>query len=106
MNTKTFFPRIACCLIVLLSVVLLAPFPAVQASSSGVVVSQVYGGGGNAGSTFKNDFIELFNASGATVIVDGWSVQYSSAAGTSWQVTNLSGSIAPGQYYLIQESQG
>jgi len=74
--------------------------------TSGVVISQVYGGGGNAGSTFKNDFIELFNSSGATVTVDGWSVQYASAAGTTWQVTNLSGSIAPGQYYLVQESQG
>jgi len=106
MNTKTFSPRIVCCLIVLLSVVLLAPFPAVTASSSGVVISQIYGGGGNAGSTFKNDFIELFNASGTPVTVDGWSVQYSSTAGTTWQVTNLTGSIAPGQYYLVQESQG
>src|SRR5690242_1895221 len=98
MNSKIFSPRFVCCLIVLLSVVLLAPFPAVKASSSGVVISQVYGGGGNAGSTFKNDFIELFNSSGATVTVDGWSVQYASATGTTWQVTNLSGSIAPGQY--------
>ena len=24
-------------------------------------ISQVYGGGGNAGSTLKNDFIEVFN---------------------------------------------
>ena len=26
-----------------------------------VVISQVYGGGGNAGATLTNDFIELFN---------------------------------------------
>ncbi|PYX89558.1 MAG: hypothetical protein DMG67_14825 [Acidobacteria bacterium] len=77
-----------------------------QASSNGVVISQVYGGGGNSGATFKNDFIELFNASTASVSVDGWSVQYSSAAGTAWQVTPLNGSIPPGQYYLIQEGQG
>jgi predicted extracellular nuclease len=106
MNTKTFCPRIAFCLLVLLSLVMLAPSPVVTASSSGVVISQIYGGGGNAGSTFKNDFIELFNASGAPVAVDGWSVQYASTTGTTWQVTNLSGSIAPGQYYLVQESQG
>src|SRR2546427_12721193 len=76
------------------------------AVSNGVVISQVYGGGGNSGATFKNDFIELFNASTASVSVDGWSVQYSSAAGTAWQVTPLNGSIPPGQYYLIQEGQG
>ena len=31
-------------------------------ASSTVVISQVYGGG-NSGSTLKNDFIELFNRS-------------------------------------------
>jgi predicted extracellular nuclease len=71
-----------------------------------VVVSQVYGGGGNAGSTFKNDFIELFNRGTTTVNVTGWSVQYTSAAGVSWQVTSLSGSIPPGRYYLVQEALG
>ncbi len=70
-------------------------------------ISQVYGGGGNAGSTFKNDFIEVFNAGAAPAPVSGMSVQYASAAGTSWQVTNLpSGSLAPGHYLLVQESLG
>ncbi|HEX7977381.1 MAG TPA: DNA/RNA non-specific endonuclease, partial [Gemmatimonadaceae bacterium] len=71
-----------------------------------LVISQVYGGGGNSGATLKNDFIELFNPGGASVSVDGWSVQYASAAGTTWQVTALSGSIPAGGYYLVQESQG
>jgi len=71
-----------------------------------IVISQVYGGGGNAGSVFKNDFIELFNSGGTAVSVAGWSVQYAAATGTTWQVTNLSGSIGPGQYYLVQEAVG
>jgi DNA/RNA endonuclease G (NUC1) len=71
-----------------------------------LVISQVYGGGGNSGATLKNDFIELFNPGGASVSLSGWSVQYTSAAGTTWQVTTLSGSIPPGGYYLVQESQG
>ena len=71
-----------------------------------VVISQVYGGGGNSGATYKNDFVELFNPTGATVDLTGYSVQYASAAGTSYQVTNLSGSIAPGHFYLVQESAG
>ncbi|HWF02378.1 MAG TPA: lamin tail domain-containing protein, partial [Candidatus Angelobacter sp.] len=85
---------------------MLTSAPAAHASASGVVISQVYGGGGNAGSTFKNDFIELFNAGTAPVSLTGWSVQYASAAGTTWQVTALNGSLAPGQYFLVQESQG
>jgi predicted extracellular nuclease len=80
--------------------------PASQAISTGIVISQVYGGGGNSGATYKNDFIELVNRGNSTVNVSGWLVQYASAAGTSWQVTTLSGFIAPGQYYLIQEAAG
>jgi predicted extracellular nuclease len=76
------------------------------ALSASVVISQVYGGGGNTGATFKNDFIELFNRGSAPVSVDGWSVQYASATGSTWQVTPLSGTIAPGRYYLVQEAAG
>jgi DNA/RNA endonuclease G (NUC1) len=71
-----------------------------------IVISQVYGGGGNSGATYKNDFIELYNPTANTVSVNGWSVQYASAGGSTWAVTDLSGSIAPGQYYLVKEAQG
>ena len=76
------------------------------ASSQDIVISQVYGGGGNAGATLKNDFIELFNRGSVTIDVTGWSVQYASATGTSWAVTNIAGVIASGKYYLIQEAAG
>ncbi len=78
----------------------------VGAASSSIVISQVYGGGGNSGATLKNDFIELFNRGNSTVNLAGWSVQYAATTGTSWQVTPLSGSLAPGAHYLIQEAQG
>lgn len=71
-----------------------------------LVISQVYGGGGNSGANYKNDFIEIFNPTNATVSVNGWSVQYASATGNSWQVTFLAGDIAPGKYYLVQEAAG
>jgi DNA/RNA endonuclease G (NUC1) len=71
-----------------------------------VVISQVYGGGGNSGATYRNDFIELFNPGTSPVSLAGWSVQYASASGSSWHVTALSGSIQPGGYYLVQEAQG
>ena len=70
-----------------------------------VVISQVYGGGGNSGAPFTHDFIELFNRGVTPVNLSGWSVQYQSAGGTgTWQVTPLTGSIAPGGYYLVQEA--
>ena len=72
-----------------------------------LVISQVYGGGGNSGATLKNDFIEVFNPGTVAVSVTGWSVQYNSAGGIlTWQVTPLSGSIPAGGYYLIQEVAG
>lgn len=71
-----------------------------------VVVSQVYGGGGNSGATFTHDFIELYNRTAAAISLDGWSVQYASATGSFTFVTQLSGSIAAGGYYLVQQSQG
>ena len=75
--------------------------------STDVKISQVYGGGGNAGAQYRNDFIELFNRSSADVSVAGWSVQYNSATGTGpWQVTPLTGSVPAGRHYLIQEAQG
>lgn len=71
------------------------------------MISQIYGGGGNSGAPFQNDFIEIFNAGTESMSLAGWSVQYSSASGTSWSVTSLSAvSISPGAYYLIQESSG
>ena len=71
-----------------------------------VVVSQVYGGGGNSGATLRSDFIELRNTGENTVSLDGWSVQYASSAGSSWQRTPLAGSIAPGGYYLVKQADG
>jgi uncharacterized protein len=81
--------------------------PGSAAPSSGIVVNEVYGGGGNSGATYTNDFIELRNRGTAAVSVDGWSVQYHSGGATgAWQVTQLSGSIAPGAIYLAAEAAG
>ena len=76
------------------------------AISANIVISQIYGGGGNSGATYTHDFIELFNLGSSSVDITGWSVQYTSASGTTWQTTPLSGTIDPGQYYLVEEAQG
>ncbi|MFT3856050.1 MAG: ExeM/NucH family extracellular endonuclease [Aquabacterium sp.] len=79
-----------------------------QASPSGVVISQVYGAGGNSGALLNSDYIELFNAGTAAVNLNGWSVQYASATGTSWSNKTVLGNITlqPGQYLLIKEGSG
>jgi hypothetical protein len=73
---------------------------------SPVLISQIYGGGGNTGATYKQDYIELYNRSEATVSVTGWSVQYASSSGTSWTAINLSGPIAPGKHFLVGLGNG
>jgi hypothetical protein len=87
---------------VILLVALLLAAPAAQSASPDIVVGQVYAGGGNAGATFTHDFVELFNRGSSAVDVGGWTIQYASASGTSWQATALSGTIQPGRYYLVQ----
>lgn len=87
-----------------------APSPFVShASSSGIVISAVYGGGGNIGSPdWSHDYVELFNASNAAVSINGWSLQYGAASQTTWNnITALPNTvILPGQYFLVREAAG
>jgi hypothetical protein len=84
-------------------------------SSSRVVVSQAFGGGGKLGAIpsqdapFNADFVELYNRSNQAVSLNGWSVQYADAAGSAGFASArdqvpLSGVIQPGQYVLIRMS--
>lgn len=78
------------------------------ASSNGLVISQVYGGGGaTSGSpTYKSDYVELFNAGSAAVSLSGLSLQYASATGTGNFSANTvvalpNVAVQPGQYFLV-----
>ena len=77
-------------------------------ATPGMVISQVYGGGGNASATYNQDFVELFNRSASTIDISGWSLQYSSATGTAWQVAAIPAAttVAAGKYYLIALATG
>ncbi|HRO28400.1 MAG TPA: lamin tail domain-containing protein, partial [Luteimonas sp.] len=77
------------------------------------MVSQVYGGGGNSGAPFNQDFVELFNRGGESVSLSGLSVQYASATGTgnlgagSGQIVVLPATtLQPGQYFLVALATG
>ncbi len=72
-----------------------------------VVISQVYGGGGNSGATFRNDYVELHNVGGAPVDLQGWFIQYASDTGNfGSNNVPLSGVIQPGRFFLVQMAGG
>jgi len=71
------------------------------AQSTTLVISQVYGGGGNKDAAFTNDFIELYNLSEDTVLFSG-SLQYAAATSSSWSLIPLTEiKVAPAAFYLI-----
>ena len=74
-------------------VTLIAASPTPHAISPDVVISQVYGGGGNTGATFTNDFIELYNRGSAPVDVTGWTVQVHVR---EWHVVAGDGAVGDG----------
>ena len=78
------------------------------ADPGSVVISAVYGGGGNANAPFTRDYIELFNRSASTINLGGMSVQYQAATTATWSgVTALPAvDLAPGQYFLVAEASG
>ncbi len=99
--------------LIVLALALAAPAvlaqPAAIPGANSVRISQVYGGGGaTSGSpSYQCDYIELFNNSTASISLSGWSVQYASATGSSWNVDALGvASIAAHSYVLIQEGCG
>jgi hypothetical protein len=96
-------------LLVLLAVLALPLAAAAPASGSGsgsIVVGEIYASGGNSGATYANDYVELFNRGGGSVAIDGWTLQYASAASTSRATTALSGTIPAGGRYLVQLASG
>jgi hypothetical protein len=95
-------------LLVLLTALALS-LAAASASGSGsgsIVLAEVYAAGGNSGATFANDYVELFNRGASAATVDGWTLQYASASGTTWQSTALSGTVPAGGRYLVQLASG
>jgi len=72
-----------------------------------IVISELYGNGGNIGAVYRNDYVELYNPTSGAVALAGWSVQYASATGTgSWHAAPLGGRILPYGYYLVQLAGG
>ncbi len=76
-----------------------------QAVSTGIVISEVYGAGGNAGASYNADFVELRNLGSAPASLDGMAIQYRSGGGSPGAVPfALSGSVPAEGRFLIQMS--
>jgi hypothetical protein len=78
-----------------------------HSQSTTIVISQVYGAGGNTGATLNADFVELHNISAVPQSTAGFSIQYASATNTAtWTGVSAlpTATIPAGGYYLIQMS--
>lgn len=80
-----------------------------QNSAASVVISAIYGGGGNSGAILYADYVELHNRTGSAVSLSGWSLQYAPSFSQSFTASttiNLSGSIPAGGFLLVQTNRG
>jgi predicted extracellular nuclease len=83
---------------------LLAPASA-NTGGTDVVISEVYGAGGNSGAVRNADYVELYNPTDAAISVADDYIHYRSATGTSGGTPfRLSGSVPAHGHYLIQMS--
>lgn len=75
-----------------------------------VIITEVYGGGGNSNAPYTNDYVVLYNTTSEAVALDGWSIQYKAKTGkgavSAGDITALSGTIQPHAYYLVQLDGG
>ncbi|OBZ15001.1 hypothetical protein A8L34_14065 [Bacillus sp. FJAT-27264] len=70
-----------------------------------IVISQFYGGKLNdPDNMYINDFVELFNPTGQSVSLDGWSIQYADKGSNAWKSVVLGSPtvrISAYGYYLV-----
>ena len=90
--------------IALLSILLVGgPNEAIgQAGPARIVISQVYAAGGEQFSTYRSDFVEIFNQGGEPISLNGWTLEYAPGSTGIWsQVEVLGWTLEPGQSYFV-----
>jgi hypothetical protein len=65
-----------------------------------LVVSEIQTNG-DGGTPADDELVEIHNPTASAVSLSGKSLQYKSATGTTFLVQTLSGTVAPGGYYLV-----
>ncbi|MGD9910622.1 MAG: lamin tail domain-containing protein [Candidatus Izemoplasmatales bacterium] len=74
--------------------------------TSTIIIYEIYGSGGNTGAVYKSDYVILYNTTSSSIDLTGYSIQYASSTGTTFQVQALSGSIAANGYFVIRLKTG
>lgn len=84
----------------------LAVAPAHAVPATHLIINEVYGGGGNSGATYANDFVELYNPTESAIDLSGYKITYYSAAGNAGGSCALVGSVPANSYYLAEQAKG
>ena len=84
------------------TVSVVAPTANAAVDGSNVIINEVYGGGGNAGGKFNNDFVELYNPTDAEIDISGWKLNQKAANGNTGNTVKLSGKVPAKGFFLIQ----
>ena len=84
-----------------------APVPTQPTAAPGdIVLSQIYGSGGLAGSSYQNNFLEIFNRTSSPINISGWKFYIATATGTFNQSISFVSSrgigIGAHRYLLIK----
>ena len=70
------------------------------------MIYEVYGGGGNSGAIYKNDYVVLYNGTNTDINLEGYTLQYASKSGSfsisKTMSVSLTGTITSKGYYLIK----
>lgn len=73
-------------------------------AGTNLVISEVYGAGGNTGAPYNADFVELFNPTGAPVELLGDYLVYRSSTGSPGGAVALRGTVPAGGTFLVRMS--
>ena len=81
---------------------------------AGFMIYEIYGGGGNTGAVYKNDYVVLYNGTSLTIDMTQFSLHYASKAGDFKKQEGLTydanifltGTLEPGKFYVIQLGAG
>lgn len=82
---------------------LLAPAAVAAPEGDQVIINEVYSNGTGLSGPYLNDYIELYNPSDATIVLDGMSVTVIGGInGNHYGTVELAGSLAAGDHYLLK----
>lgn len=74
--------------------------------NTGLMIYEVYGGGGNTGAIYTNDYVVLYNGTSFNIDLSSYSLQYASASKSFTNINSLTGTIKAGSYYVARLGGG